>query len=80
MKIPLRLIVFPEGDQQEIRHTLRFNQLVDINGNPLQLPLATEKMIAYRVFRINSESTRNEEITEYHLEIVRPNELAGFVR
>jgi len=80
MRIPLRIIVFPEGDRQEIPHTLRFNQLVDINGNPIPLPLATTKMIAYRVFRITSESTRNEDITEYHLEIVRPAELSEFVR
>ncbi|HUX51326.1 MAG TPA: hypothetical protein VMW73_11045 [Spirochaetia bacterium] len=80
MRIPLRIIVFPEGDRQEIPHTLRFNQLVDINGNPIPLPLATTKMIAYRVFRITSESTRNEDITEYHLEIVRPAELTEFVR
>lgn len=72
--------MFPEGDRQEIPHTLRFNQLVDINGNPIPLPLATTKMIAYRVFRITSESTRNEDITEYHLEIVRPAELTEFVR
>jgi len=80
MRIPLRIIVFPEGDRQEIPHTLRFNQLVDINGNPIPLPLSTTKMIAYRVFKITSESTRNEDITEYHLEIVRPAELSEFAR
>jgi len=80
MRIPLRIIVFPEGDRQEIPHTLRFNQLVDINGNPIPLPLSTTKMIAYRVFKITSESTRNEDITEYHLEIVRPAELFEFAR
>ncbi|WP_455383351.1 hypothetical protein [Salinispira pacifica] len=79
MRIPVREIVFPEGDRQEIPHNLHFNQLVDINGYPIPLPLATTKMIAYRVYRISSRSTRNEEITEYSLEIVRPAELSQFL-
>ena len=80
MLIPVRQIVFPEGDTQEIPHTLRFHQLVDINGYPIPLPLSTTKMIAYRVYRISSRSTRNEEITEYSLEIVRPAELGEYLR
>lgn len=79
MRIPLKIIVFPEGDRQEIPHTLKFNQIVDLNGYPLLLPLQTARMIAYRVFRISTESTRNEDITEYHLETVRPAELAEYV-
>ncbi len=75
MRIAVRQIKFPEGDSQEIPHSLHFNELVDINGYPIPLPLSTTKIIAYRVYRISSVSTRNEEITEYALEIVRPAEL-----
>jgi len=28
-------IIYPEGDVQEIEHSLSINELVDLNGNPL---------------------------------------------
>ncbi|HUX13929.1 MAG TPA: hypothetical protein VMW87_12940 [Spirochaetia bacterium] len=79
MRIAVKQIKFPEGDSQEIPHALHFNELVDINGYPISLPLSTTKIIAYRVCGISSTSTRNEEITEYALEIVRPAELFEFL-
>ena len=54
--------------------------MVDINGNPLSLPLPTSMMIVYRVYKISADSNRNEDITNYHLEQVSVNELDDFVK
>ena len=78
MTIVTRLIVFPEGDIQEIPHTLRIDQLVDLNGYPLALPLPTSKVIAYRVQRISTNESTGEETTYYHLELLRRDELTGY--
>ena len=80
MRFNISQIIFLEGDSQEISHRLRINQMVDINGNPLSLPLSTSKMIVYRVYKISTDSNRNEDITNYHLEQVSVNELDDFVR
>ncbi len=80
MKYKINLLIYPEGDQREISHPLNFDQLVDINGGPLKLPLPTRKMIVYRVFRISTRETRNENITEYHLEQVWSDELKAYTR
>ena len=73
-------IIYPEGDMQEIDHSLSINQLVDLNGNPLQLPLPTTKMIVYRVYKINVETPTGQEIRHHHLELVNVNELKQYVR
>ena len=70
-----RRLIYPDGDAQEIDHPLRINQLVDLNGRPLNLPLPTDRMIVYRVYKINTETPVGEEITNYHLELVRRDEL-----
>lgn len=44
-------IVFPEGETQEVDHPLSVNDIVDINGNSLTLPLPTNRMLAYHVCR-----------------------------
>lgn len=44
-----RFIVYPDGDVQEIPHDLQWNQIVDLNGSPLPLPLRNSRLIAYRV-------------------------------
>jgi hypothetical protein len=69
-------IVYPDGDTQEIQHRLHINQYVDLNGIPLAPPLQTDRMIVYRVYRISTDMPRGEEITNYHLELVRRDELA----
>jgi hypothetical protein len=71
------LIVYPEGDSIEIERTLRVNQVVDLNGNPLPLPLPTAKMIAYRVWKISTRVERGCEETSYHLELIKRPELDG---
>lgn len=70
-----RFLVYPEGDTQEIEHRLRINQIVDINGQPLPFPLATAKVIAYRVYKISTQTSIGEEAVSYHLELVEPREL-----
>ncbi len=52
------------------------NQLVDLNGNVLALPLPTSRMIVYRVWKVSTETThRHEENVFYHLELVTRPEL-----
>ena len=63
-----RVIVYPEGDFIEIEHDLRINEIVDINGNPLRLPLPTPKMIVYRVYRKSTSDTNNGPVIRYYLE------------
>ncbi len=47
-----RVVRYPEGDEREIDHALAVNQLVDLNGFPVRLPLATAKTIVYRVWKV----------------------------
>ncbi len=73
-------IVYPEGDSREIEHQLRVNQLVDLNGNPLALPLPTSRMIVYRVWKCATQAGRQTEDVFYHLELVTRPELDGVAR
>ena len=68
-------IVYPEGDSIEIERELRVNQLVDLNGNPLPLPLPSVRMIVYRVWKVSTCSERHTEEIFYHLELVTRPEL-----
>jgi len=74
------MIVYPEGDTMEIEHELRVNQLVDLNGNPLPLPLPSARMIVYRVWKVSTRAERNTEELFYHLELVTRPELEGVAR
>jgi hypothetical protein len=51
------------------------NQLVDLNGNPLALPLPSARMIVYRVWKVSTQVERHEESVFYHLELVTRPEL-----
>jgi len=73
-------IIYPEGDSQEIEHSLRINQLVDLNGYPLRLPLPTSRMIVYRVQKIKKDYYKGGETINYYLELVTRNELEEYVR
>jgi hypothetical protein len=75
MRLTTREIVFPEGDRQEVPHSLSVNQLVDLNGFPLELPLATARQIAYRVRRVSTAVERNGDLVSYYLELVGRPEL-----
>ncbi len=79
MFITNRFIVYPDDDVQEIEHALTVNQLVDLNGFPLRLPLKTHKIIAYRVFKKTTDERTGEESIYYHLELVPVNELLEFL-
>ena len=80
MRYDVKEIVYPEGDRQEISHNLYINQIVDINGYPLDLPVKTSKMIAFKVYRKSTEDTRNEVITSFFLEQLSVRELEGLIR
>ena len=68
-------IIYPEGDSREIEHELRVNQLVDLNGNPLPLPLPSARMIVYRVWKVSTEARTARGEVCYHLELVTRPEL-----
>ncbi len=67
-------VVYPEGDAQEIRHRLSINQLVDLNGYPVDPPPGA-RMIVYRVYRMSTDVEPGEETISYYLELVRRDEL-----
>jgi hypothetical protein len=73
-------LVFPEGEVQEISNRLGFNMIVDMNGNSVQLPLKTHRMIVYRVYKIQENEKRGEKEIYYHLELVRGDELFSLSR
>jgi len=73
-------LIFPEGDEQEITHRLTINQMVDVNGFPMALPLKNNKELVYRVYKISTTKTRNEIITNYHLEQVSIDELKFYTK
>ena len=68
-------IVFPEGDVQEIRGRLPFNALVDMNGNPLSMPLPTNKMIVFKVSAIKTDEKKGSSGTYHYLELLSAEEL-----
>ena len=77
MTIYTHKLKYPEGDEKEIEHSLNFNQIIDLNGNPLRLPIPSPKVIIYRVYRISTSEERGEVIKYYYLELVVGDELIG---
>jgi len=71
-------LVFPEGETQEIQHELRINDIVDINGYPLSLPLPTNRMLAYHVARKRMAEERGLVVTWYFLEQLNAGDLLEF--
>ena len=72
-------IVYPEGDTQEIHGRLTLNQLVDVNGNPLDLPLPTNRMVVFRVEKIRTNDYKGGSETYFYLEQVSARELLEYV-
>jgi len=72
-------IVYPEGDTQEIHGRLGLNQLVDLNGVPLELPLPTNRMIVFRVVKIKTNEYKGGTETYHFLEQVSAGELIEYV-
>ena len=79
MFITESFIVYPEGDSQEINGRLSLNQLVDVNGNPLNIPLPTNRMIAFRVCKISADEYKGGKATYHYLEQVSARELLEYV-
>jgi len=71
-------IVFPEGDTQEIQGRLMLNQLVDVNGNPVDLPLPTNRMVVFRVEKIKTNDYKGGSETYHFLEQVSARELLEY--
>ena len=71
------ILRYPEGDEKEIEQSLNFNQIIDLNGTPLRLPIPSPKMIIYRVYKISTSEERREIIKYYYLELVVGEELIG---
>ena len=79
MTLYSKRLIYPEGDIQELEHRLTVNQIVDLNGLPLSLPLSTDRMIVYRVYKITTDTPIGEEVTNYHLELVKRNDLREII-
>jgi hypothetical protein len=79
MFISEHFIVFPEGDTQEISERLSINEMVDVNGNPVMLPLPTHKMIVFRVARIKTNDYTGSSETLHFLEQMSAEELLPYV-
>ena len=73
-------IVFPDGDTQEIRGRLALNALVDANGNPLPLPLPTNRMLVFRVGKIKTNDYKGGSETFHYLEQLSARELTEYVK
>ena len=71
-------IVFPEGDVQEIPGRLPINDIVDINGKHLPLPLPTNRMIAFRVAKISTSEGKGSSETYHFLDLLSAEELLEF--
>ena len=72
-------VVYPEGDTQEINGRLSINQLVDLNGRPLDLPLPTNRMLAFRVAKIKTNEYKGGAETYHFLEQLSARELMEYV-
>jgi hypothetical protein len=79
MTLYSKILVYPEGDTREIDHALRIDEVVDLNGNPLSLPLPTPRMIAYRVYRISTAESRAEVVTSYFLELLTRDKILEYL-
>jgi len=72
-------IVFPEGDTQEIQGRLMLNQLVDVNGHPVPLPLPTNRMVVFQVSKIKTNDYKGGSETYHFLEQLSAQELLEYV-
>lgn len=75
MTIYSKYLVYPDGETQEIEHSLRVGMIVDLNGLPMSGPVKSQRVIAYRVLSARQREERGEHSTYYGLELVSPYEL-----
>ena len=79
MQINEFFIIFPEGDVQEVQGRLPFNSLVDMNGNVLNPPLPTNKMLVFKVSGIKSKQETGVNETYHFLKMLSAQELLEYV-
>lgn len=75
MTTETRWIVYPDGDRQETQNLLRVDDLVDMNGFSLPVPPPSDRMVAYRVFKVRRVEERGELDVLQYLELVPASEL-----
>jgi len=75
MTIDEYYIVYPEGESQELEAPLKIDQLVDLNGLSLDLPLSSPRTIAYRVVKIRHTDERGIHAVYHYVELVPAQEL-----
>ncbi|HAE21877.1 MAG TPA: hypothetical protein DCG47_06080 [Spirochaetaceae bacterium] len=80
MTIETHWLVYPDGERQETDRVLRMNDIVDMNGNPLPLPPPTDRMIAYRLYKMRRVEERGELDLLFYLELIPAWELASMMR
>jgi hypothetical protein len=78
MTIDEYYIVYPEGECQELEAPLRIDQLVDLNGRALSIPLPSPRVIAYRVVKIRHTEERGVHAVFYYTELVSASELRSY--
>lgn len=61
-------LVFPDGDTQEIEHTLTIDDIVDVNGFILSESALETTNLMYRVHKIRQQENTGCVITFYYLE------------
>lgn len=79
MTVETRWVVYPDGDRQEIERLLGVDEMVDLNGNALVLPLKHSRAIVYRVWKIRRVEERGELFVLHYLELVPERELRSLV-
>jgi hypothetical protein len=78
MTIDEYFIVYPEGESQEIEAPLRIDELVDLNGRGLPLPLKSPRIIAYRIIKIRHIEERGMHSILHYVELVPAHELVAY--
>ena len=80
MTIDEYYLMYPEGECQELEAPLRIDELVDLNGRPLPLPLTSPRIIAYRVVKIRQTEERGVHAIFHYVELVAASELLSYCR
>ncbi len=80
MTVETRWLVYPEGERQETDRLIAMNELVDMNGNKLALPLAHSRIIAFRLYKIRRVEERGVLDILQYLELVAAAELSSLTR
>ncbi len=79
MTIETRWLVYPDGEKQETDRMLNAASMVDLNGQPLVLPLESARIIAYRIYKIRKIEERGQIDVLQYLELIPVSELEDLV-